>query len=188
MMKKAAIWLAERNWILRSGGAAGADTAFLSGAEEVPDTPTEVWTISHQHQVAPWTDARMPSEASWQKALLIAQRCHPAWDRCSRMAKHLHGRNSLIMLGHELIDPVRFVICWTPGGEIIGGTGQIIRMANEFNIPVLNLGSARRGEAARTLQRWTHTPPEQTAKQSYILNLYDSMSLSKAVSLQMRPT
>lgn len=74
-----------------------------------------------------------------QKAMQHAALHHPAWDRCSEFAQHAHARNSLIILGDWLDDPVHFVVCWTPGGAVTGGTGQGIRVAMAHDIPVYNL-------------------------------------------------
>jgi hypothetical protein len=43
------------------------------------------------------------------------------------------------MLGSDLKSPVNMVVCWTPRGEATGGTGQAIRMARHYGIPVYNL-------------------------------------------------
>ena len=51
------------------------------------------------------------------------------------------ARNSYQVLGRNLDDPVEFVICWTPGGSGSGGTGQAIRIAKDYQIPVFDLGS-----------------------------------------------
>ena len=55
----------------------------------------------------------------------------------------LHARNYLI------VRDARHVICWTPRGEVTGGTGQAIRIANSLNIPVHNLGLPEKEEAFR---------------------------------------
>ena len=53
------------------------------------------------------------------------------------------GRNTYQILGKNLRDPVDFVLCWTPftrKGDPKGGTSQAIRIAEAYNIPVINLG------------------------------------------------
>lgn len=37
--------------------------------------------------------------------------------------------------------PVNFVICYTAGGRVDGGTGQAIRIAMDHDIPVINAGA-----------------------------------------------
>ena len=66
---------------------------------------------------------------------------HPNWDNLSQGAKKLMARNACQVFGITGDQPVDFIICWTPNGEITGGTGQALRIAKDFNIPVFNLGS-----------------------------------------------
>ncbi len=55
------------------------------------------------------------------------------------------ARNSQQILGQNLNDYCAFVVCWTPDGaenattKQSGGTGQAIRIANHYGIPVINL-------------------------------------------------
>lgn len=76
-----------------------------------------------------------------QGAYEIAEAQHAAWDRLSQAARRLHARNVHQVLGIELNDPARFVVCWTPGGCGGGGTGQAIRVARARGVPVLDLGA-----------------------------------------------
>jgi hypothetical protein len=59
-------------------------------------------------------------------------------------------RNYFQIFGHEGAERSSFVICWTPDGangttiltsHESGGTGQAIRIASKYNIPVYNLNS-----------------------------------------------
>lgn len=68
-----------------------------------------------------------------------AARYHPAWARLDDHARRLHARNSLIVLGRLLDDPVDFVVCWTPKGEWVGGTSQALRVAKAAGIKIFNL-------------------------------------------------
>lgn len=106
-------------WWLASGGAKRADQAFEAGAGEHKQIfrPRHVSTAAHD----------------------LAEKFHPAWDRCSPIAKALHARNGLIMLGPALDSPVNFAVCWTPDGRASGGTGQALRIAAAYDIPVFNL-------------------------------------------------
>ena len=72
----------------------------------------------------------------------IASEVHPAWDRCNEWARGMHSRNCHQILGYDLQSPVDAVICWTPNGNIQGGTATAIRIALKYNIPVFNLGCA----------------------------------------------
>ena len=132
IMTQAAMRLALQGWILRSGEAkqkpgsakdtVSADLAFEAGCD----------LINPRAKVI-----RVPTMG--QAALDHAAQFHPNWSACSEHARYLHARNSLIMLGDWLDDPVRFVLCWTPGGAVTGGTGQALRIAAAYGIPVINL-------------------------------------------------
>lgn len=121
-------WLAKQGWHCRTGDAYGADLAFTNGCKRgggklsvySPDMNLQEW----------WFD--------------MAQKNHPAWHKCSLRAKKLHARNTPIILGN-VITPFgfpqksKFVVCWTKDGKATGGTGQGIRLANAYKIPVFNL-------------------------------------------------
>lgn len=118
LMSKAAVALHKRGYILVSGGAKGADSAFAS-----PLPPEGV--IIYRAQDAT------------EKAIIEASYYHPAWDKCTPYTKQLHGRNVMIITNH----PIKFVLCWTQGGHPVGGTGLGIRVAKHYKIPVFNLFS-----------------------------------------------
>jgi len=109
-------------WTLRSGGAGGADQAFEAGFGS--RGPKEIFYAD---------DATV-------QCIQLASKYHPAWDKCSNYAKKLHGRNMMILLGRMLDTPVKFVVCYTEGAQIKGGTGQALRYAKENGIPITNLG------------------------------------------------
>lgn len=50
------------------------------------------------------------------------------------------SRNGNQIFGEDFRIPTSVVICWTPGGNAGGGTGQAIRLANSTGIPVIDLG------------------------------------------------
>ena len=153
-MTKMAGWLAKNGWHLSSGGADGADTAFANGA-----------TADQRSVFLPWKDYNKlggpdcvtlnPSQL--QNCMAVAERLHPTWDRCSQGARRLHARNAAILLGPNLDRPVNAVVAWTPGGAIKGGTGMGLRIAAEYNIPVLNLGSMTPRQACEQLQAMRET-------------------------------
>jgi hypothetical protein len=138
LMELAALTLRQRNFILRSGHARGADQAFEAGAGYKAETYLPWPTFESDVPVA--ADFCMPRPAPG--AYVIAAEHHPAWPQLSNGAKALHARNSHQILGRGLGDPVRFVICWAPlgaAGRTAGGTGQAIRVAEARGIPVFNL-------------------------------------------------
>lgn len=62
------------------------------------------------------------------------------WSRCNDWARGMHSRNCHQIFGYNLDQPVDAVVCWTPNGNIQGGTATAIKLALDANIPVFNLG------------------------------------------------
>ena len=111
---------------LRSGGARGADLAFMNGAFLQGGAPAmRIYTADQALKHPEW----------YAHASLF----HPKWSDLSPYAQSLMARNSPILLGSALTDPVKFVVCWTPDGKVKGGTGQGLRIAQAYGIPVVNL-------------------------------------------------
>ena len=140
LMVRLAQHLASHDFVLRSGGAAGADTAFehgcdLEGGEKQIFLPWNGFNNRNQN-----IDDGIFANVD-DAALAMAQEFHPNWDACSAGAKRLHARNCYQVLGLDLNTPSTFVLCWTPGGLGRGGTGQAIRIAHSREIPVFDLGS-----------------------------------------------
>jgi hypothetical protein len=122
-------------WICRTGGAPGADAAFARGAAHTAHVFLP-WPDFTAHDVHP--DAMVfQRPADW--TFEVAESVHPAWERCSRGAKALHARNVHQILGLAEDPPSRFVVCWTPGAETVGGTATAIRLARLNGIEVVNL-------------------------------------------------
>lgn len=139
VMELIAAKMCEKGWILRSGGAPGADTAFENGLQ-ISNNP-------YQKEIyLPWrgfngrTDTHKTFYGVCQEALEIAEKFHPNWPACSDAAKKLHARNAYQILGKSLDTPSDLVICWTKDGSGKGGTGQALRMAKHYGIRIHDLG------------------------------------------------
>lgn len=127
-------FLAQKGLTLRSGHAQGADQAFEIGCDKIKGKK-EIYL--------PWkrfenSDSNLI--VSKEKAFEIGAKFHPAWDRLTDGARKLQARNSHQILGEELCEPSDFVICWTKNGKGSGGTGQAIRIAKHYNVPVFDAG------------------------------------------------
>lgn len=127
--------------VLRSGGADGADAAFERGASRGG---------GEMQIFLPWKGFKTkeypyghPSSlyGSSEDAFKIASEIHPTWDRCSEGARKLHARNVFQVLGPDLNTPSRVLVCWTEGGQDIGGTRTAIVLARSYDIPIFNLDS-----------------------------------------------
>ncbi len=136
-MKDYATELEKRGYILRSGGADGADSAFESG----------VLLDLHKDIYLPWKGFNGKSGiVVGDRADLreIAKAHHPVWFELSRGMRAMHTRNVAQILGHGSVAlPSQFVLCWTPGARSGGGTGQAIRIAKAHHIPVYDLADTR---------------------------------------------
>ena len=75
-----------------------------------------------------------------ERAFEIAKRFHPYWHILKQGAQKLQARNSHQVLGWDLNTPSKFIICWTEKGKGKGGTGQAIRIAKEYEIPIFDAG------------------------------------------------
>ena len=139
-MRKIAARLAARGYILRSGAAEGADSAFEAGSGE----QKEIYL--------PWkgfggSASQLFDLQTRQDAKGIAASLHPAWEHLKEPVRRLHTRNVFQVLGADLQTPSRFVICWTPDGaqseqersSKTGGTGTAIALAAQRGVPVINL-------------------------------------------------
>jgi hypothetical protein len=136
MMISAGVMLAQVGYTLRSGGAPGADMAFEQGCDMVGGLKEIFlpWKGFNNH----YKSGIVLAPQIALEAQSIAEHFHPAWDRCSLAAKNLHSRNVAQILGADLNTPTDFVLCWTRDGKASGGTGQAIRIAQHYDIPIYN--------------------------------------------------
>lgn len=134
IMIEIAKFLATEGYTLRSGGANGPDSWFEEGS------------MGHKEIYLPdkgFNKNPSPLYGVCEQALEIASKIHPAWHACRPYARLLHARNVYQVLGKDLNTPSRFLLCWTERGESKGGTRTAIKLAEKYDIPVLNFGSVR---------------------------------------------
>jgi hypothetical protein len=133
----------QAHFTLRSGGCPGPDLWFEHG---VTNGNSEIYlhkkggiTKNHPSPLYHVSDT----------ALKMAAYFHPVWHKLGYTAKLLMGRNCYQVLGKDLNDPVKFLICYTPDGcedghyttADTGGTGQAIRVASYLDIPIINMAN-----------------------------------------------
>jgi hypothetical protein len=136
--------LGKAGWTLRTGNADGADTAFFDGAEHVRGhtelyLPWPGFGPAHRQVPQLYLQSR-PDKPAYD----LARAHHPAWVALNGAARALHARNVHQVLGRNLKAPAAFVVCWTLGAKGGGGTGQAIRLAHAYNVPVYDLGAGPR--------------------------------------------
>jgi len=143
LMTRAAFALNKRSYVLRSGHADGADSAFENGSAANAQIflPCERWRGSDSAYHPGAID-----QAIWSRAEAITAQHHPAFARLTPFVRALHTRNVFQILGPDLAEPSEFVLCWTPDGQASGGTGQAIRVAQAHAVPVYNFFNERERE------------------------------------------
>lgn len=139
-MTSTAIGLGHDGWLLRSGGADGADAAFERGCD-IANGAKEIWLPWRGFNGSTSIFVLPQSGPTMMRAWAIAESMHPAWHACSPPARRLHARNVLQILGGDMETPVQRVICWTPDARIVGGTATAIRLAMQYDIEVINLAN-----------------------------------------------
>jgi len=134
-MKRIAGQLEKQDFVLRSGGADGADLAFESGVSDPANKEIYLpWRAFNKRQ--DWDGCIWNYTDEHEK---IAARHHPKWIWLRQGVKKLHTRNVAQVLGADCSSPADLVICWTPDGRASGGTGQAMRIAEFYGIPIHNL-------------------------------------------------
>lgn len=165
--------LCEAGWGLRSGHANGADLACEKGCDQVGgkkqiflpqkgfngSTSTLYGACSEAHAdlvrefhpkpsaLSYWDDRGFQNDFAWRAML----------------------RNGSQILGPDLDDWSKAVVCWTEGGRVKGGTGQALRiaMAPRHKIPIHNLGHPAYSQQLvstivdRVLLGWQPEPPAE---------------------------
>lgn len=126
--------LEQRGYVLRSGGADGADTAFEFGVVDK----------ANKRIYLPWAGFNGCKDGivcGHSPALReLAARYHPTYNLLNPGVKSLHARNVAQVLGYAPEQfRSEFVVCWTKDGLGKGGTGQAIRVAKAFGVPVFDL-------------------------------------------------
>lgn len=142
---------AQHGYELHTGAAKGADQAFAEGAVRggghvvlcLPWPKYEHKWIAALTEEARKTGALVEvtvigeDEALTKLAYESVYEHHPNFNALTQGVQKLHARNYLIL--HQ----AKQVLCWTPGGQIVGGTGQGIRIAQGQGTHVTNLGDAQ---------------------------------------------
>lgn len=148
--------MASRGIGLRSGGAPGCDSLF---AKYIPTSMQEIflpwdgfnnlWAASGSHIILP---EHIDPTVSVRAEAMIDQ-YHPCPARLGPRARLFMRRNAHQPLGRCLTDKSVMVVCWALGTvydfdsspprikNVSGGTGQAVRIAHAYGIPVFNLSN-----------------------------------------------
>jgi hypothetical protein len=159
----------QKGYLLRSGGAHGADQAFEAGVRNPKHRaiylPEDEFAGRRAGPGGYYDARRLPG---YQEALKMVEHYHPnpaalkAMDarrppgRVSVM--DLMARNAMQVLGPNLDRPADTIVAWAPGGYEgrnppkgfrEGGTGQALRIARDHGIEIRNLANPATEERAR---------------------------------------
>lgn len=124
--------LESKGYILRSGGAEGADQAFSSVVKNA-----QIWIPWASFYQNKHHDVRIISNNDVE-AFDSVHKFHPNSKKLSQGGVRLMARNYRQIVGLNE-DNSKFVVCWTKDGKASGGTGQAIRIAKDLGIAVINL-------------------------------------------------
>ena len=131
-------YLAKKDWILRSGGAEGADSAFEEGCD-LAKGKKEIFLPWPGFNGNKSTFSQIPL-AAFKTAAFVWQKRGRQWESTKPAVQKFMARNAMQILGINMIVPVDFVVCWTPGGKLTGGTAQALKHASILGIPIFNIG------------------------------------------------
>lgn len=136
-------WLCERGFLVRTGDAIGMDQVF----REAGQGNCRYYAPHGRHNPIPGAVMISPDDEYYRQARDLTANTHPTFNVLGKFEKELHIRNAFEVLGDDLQNPAKFVLCWTPDGaetktsRSTGGTGQAIRLAIKYNIPVFNINA-----------------------------------------------
>lgn len=142
-MTRLASFFEANHFRLRSGGANGADSAFQVGIHDKNNIELYLPYNGFNNN---WDGILL--DENDDRYTKLAQEVHPLGENLPTNILKYHRRNCAQILGLNLDNPVKFVLCWTPDGaetkttSKTGGTGQAIRLATKYNIPVINMANS----------------------------------------------
>jgi hypothetical protein len=149
LMTDIGIFCLESDIHVYSGHADGADWAFEQGAQK-NCTAFLPWEKFNDHLIS---DANLVVIKPNEESIAITKRFHPRPQLLLDGALRLMCRNAYQVLGEDLKSPVDLVICWTKDGRASGGTGQALRIAEEYNIQIINLYFWHKQMAVKEIMR-----------------------------------
>lgn len=156
IMRKMALFLRKKGFIMRSGHCIGADWAFekpLLSYIEKKKPVTEIylaWNNFGRGEVPKvWHDGINYftfinfDKKIQEKATKLAASVNEHWDKCTEWARLLLSRDVCQVMGQDLKTPSKFVLVWTPEAAEVGGSRIAIRIAKKNKIPVYNIADTK---------------------------------------------
>jgi hypothetical protein len=150
-MTISAWFLSTQDYILRSGGADGADSACELGSYDHLKEIFLPYKNFNKNKSPLYLEAFEPELV--ENAYEMAKKYRPGLEGAGKPTHKFMTRNMMQINGLYLVDPVDFVLCWTQNGKDIGGTGAAIRCAKDQGIEVFNIYNPKEKEAFLDLLR-----------------------------------
>lgn len=137
-MTQTAKQLESMGYLLRTGGAVGADFAFAAGC-----TNKQIFLPKNGYNCLQQTEQNIivSDPEIIKKATEILKQVYPRYDSVSELTKKLQIRNVYILLGEHLDKPSDFVCYWAEevNGKPVGGTSIALKICDLFNIPTIKI-------------------------------------------------
>ncbi len=155
LMTELSYYLDRTGWTLRSGGSWGADEAFQKGVSSDFSNiflPKINWRKDEGIIGVCIDDKELIRDAMY---IISKYFLHEDWDHllnskgdAALTTVKLHTRNVFQVLGDNLKNPSKFLVCYTRDGATkieetnrdTGGSRTAIRLADTFGVPIFNLG------------------------------------------------
>jgi len=146
------IWLANKDYVLRSGHTFGADMAFEHGAE-----------FGKKEIYIPWHGFNNAGKGMLHTNFIVPRFAdewihesvntfHPSPSSLTQGAWKMMARNACQVLGLHGVTPSKFVICWTKEAKFVGGTSQAMRIAQHHDIPIINMAREEFSTAIKVIE------------------------------------
>lgn len=133
--------MGQDGWHLRSSHSAGCCVSFEMGAEEAraPITLYLPWK-SYGENVTTRPDLqRIVVSSKVPEIDSICKHCAPKWNEQPGGVRKLMRRHVACLLGLQLDNPVKCLMCWMPKTESPTGASFVVAVAQLNNIPLINL-------------------------------------------------
>jgi hypothetical protein len=139
----------EEGYIVRSGGAAGADhvaTQFAPPEYREIYLPWDSFNGLYHNgkDILRWDFSPVKKDATATAQEVRDILGAPPLTKQSHI--NFHSRNMMQVLGYNLDTPSDVVLCYTDGARMIGGTASAIMLARLLEIKIINLGIAKGGK------------------------------------------
>lgn len=135
VLTKIGSWCLENGVLVNSGHAEGSDYAFENGAQTncVAFLP---WHGFNGHLPLLGSGLVVGDKTDLDD---YVDRFHYNHKYLSPGARKLMRRNVCQVLGLNGDSPVSAIVCWTPGGKLVGGTAFAMKLGQSFNVPIVNI-------------------------------------------------